>query len=133
MTSALNELMKLVMKNKDIIDNVYFFDEVTEYYVQGVEIRMKNYEVRMNYLDTDDDYHRPDPFRRDIKGYVYLVLGSSKNYHKWYDMMVEGKVSRKILMKYPEILHATFDEAKRPELEVDKELFKKDILSSHPA
>ena len=84
MTSyALNEFMQLILQNKEVIDNIFFFDEVSDYYVQGVEIRLKNYDVKMNYLNLDDHYNRHDPFRRDIKGYVYIILGSESNYQKW--------------------------------------------------
>ena len=130
MSTVLNEFMKLVMQNKEVIDNVFFFDEVRDFYVQGVEIRLKNYEVRMNYLNLEDNYNRPDPFRRDIPGYVYIVLGYESNYQKWLKMMIEGKVAQRIIHKYPEILEGRVNEEDREQIELDKIEFEKEIRNN---
>ena len=131
MTSyAMNEFMKLILQNKEVIDNVFFFDEVSDYYVQGVEIRLKNYDVKMNYLNLDDHYNRPDPFRRDIKGYVYIILGSESNYQKWLKMMIEGKVADKLIRKYPQILRGDVTPELREQINTDEVIFKQEIENS---
>jgi|LakMenE01Jun11ns_1017448.scaffolds.fasta_scaffold9957752_7 hypothetical protein len=128
MTSyALNEFMKLIFQNKEVIDNVFFFDEVSDCYVQGVEIRLKNYDVKMNYLNLDDHYNRPDPFRKDIKGYVYIILGFESNYQKWLKMMIDGKVAQRICRKYPDIFDGVITPEDRIQMELDKVEFKKEI------
>ncbi len=131
MTSyALNEFMELILQNKEVIDNIFFFDEVSDYYVQGVEIRLKNYDVKMNYLNLDDHYNRPDPFRRDIKGYVYIILGSESNYQKWLKMMIEGKVADKLIRKYPQILRGDVTPELREQINTDEVIFKQEIENS---
>lgn len=126
----MNQLMKLILQNKDIISTIYFFDEVRDYYVQGVEIRLKDYNVKMNYLNLDDDHYRLDPFRRDIKGYVYIVIGFNSNYQKWLEMMIEGKIAQRICHKYPKILDGTLSDEDRVQMNLDEVEFKKEIISS---
>lgn len=122
-STVLNSLFSAVLTNQGIIEKVYLFDEVRDM-VQGVEIRLKS--IDMTHLDfkttsEEDNYIRPDPFRRDVKGYVYLAIGWDKEYRKWWRMMIDGKVAQKILSKYPQILHnQPFD---RVQKDKDEELF----------
>ena len=127
---AMNEFMKLVMKNKEVIDNVHFFDEVSDYYVQGVEIRLKNSNVELDYSDLKDKYNRPDPFKSDIPGYVYIILGFESNYQKWLKMMIEGKVADKLIRKYPQILHDDVTPELREQINTDEVIFKQEIENS---
>ena len=128
--NVLNEFMNLILQNKEVIDTVFFFDEVSDYYVQGVEIRLKNYDVKMNYLELDDHYNRPDPFKKDIKGYVYIILGYERDYQRWVKMMIDGKVADKLIRKYPQILRGNINSELREQINRDEVIFKQEIENS---
>lgn len=126
----MNEFMKLVMKNKEVIHNVHFFDEVSDYYVQGVEIRLKDSNVKLDYSDLEDKYNRPDPFKSDIPGYVYIILGFESNYQKWLKVMIEGKVANRLIRKYPQIIRGDATPELRKQIDADKIAFEKEIYNS---
>ena len=128
--NALNEFMKFLFQNKEVIDNVYFFDEVNDYHVQGVEIRLKNYDVKLDYSGLKDKYNRPDPFRSDISGYSYIILGYESNYQRWLKMMIDGKVAGKLIRKYPQILRGNVTSELREQINRDEVIFKQEIENS---
>lgn len=127
---ALNEFMEFVFQNKEVIDNVCFFDEVNDYHVQGVEIRLKNYDVKLDYSGLKDKCNRPDPFRSDISGYSYIILGYESNYQRWLKMMIEGKVADKLIKKYPQILRGDVTSELREQINKDEVTFKQEIENS---
>lgn len=128
--NALNEFMKLVFKNKEVIYNVYFFDEVDDYHVQGVEIRLKEYDSKIDYTDVDANCLRPDPFRSNISGYSYIILGYESNYQRWLKIMIEGNVAKKLIRKYPEILSGNVTPELREQINRDEVIFKQEIENS---
>jgi hypothetical protein len=92
--------MKMVLANKDIIENVHVFDKVSDNKVFGVEIRMK---WQMTTLKLTEDGMNVDPFSK-AEGYVYLVVGNRIDFNKWVQDKVEGIACTRLIIEFPQIL-----------------------------
>lgn len=122
--TVLNAFISALFNNYHIIGKVHTFDEVRDYGVQGVEIRLKDMSLNHSNFKTtseEDEYMRPDPFQRNINGYVYLCLGYESSYKKWWEMMIDGRVSQTLINKYPGIIRG--EDYDRDAMESDRKLF----------
>jgi hypothetical protein len=96
----INKLMKVVLANKDIIENVCTFEKVSDNKVFGVEIRLK---WGMTTLRLEDDYIHINPFTK-AQGYVYLAVGSRSDFNEYVQQRVEGIACTKLIREFPQIL-----------------------------
>jgi len=99
----INKLMKVVLANKDIIENVCTFERVSNNKVFGVEIRLRWGMTTLRMEEEDHNYINVNPFTT-APGYVYLAVGSRSDFNKYVEDRVEGIACTRLIREFPQIL-----------------------------